>query len=183
MLVSPRRAGRFGATHTARLPGYERDYRHPAVLAKIAATVDQVSHGRLTLGIGSGWQENEHDAYGIPLGTAREQMDRFEEAVQILRSLLRQARTTFAGEYFQLRDAPAQPAPVQQPLPLLIGGDGERRMLRVVAQYADQWNAWTTPEQAMDQGQPEDPAGGRPGDRREPWRSDRDHRPLPGRRG
>jgi F420-dependent oxidoreductase-like protein len=122
-------------------------YRHPAVLAKIAATVDHVSHGRLTLGIGAGWQENEHDAYGIALGTAREQMDRFEEAVQILRSLLRQSRTTFAGDYFQLRDAPAQPAPVQQQLPLLIGGDGERRMLRVVARYADQWNAWTTPEQ------------------------------------
>jgi alkanesulfonate monooxygenase SsuD/methylene tetrahydromethanopterin reductase-like flavin-dependent oxidoreductase (luciferase family) len=83
-------------------------YRHPAVLAKIAATVDHVSHGRLTLGIGAGWQENEHDAYGIALGTAREQMNRFEEAVHILRSLLRQSRTTFAGDYFQLQDAPAQ---------------------------------------------------------------------------
>jgi F420-dependent oxidoreductase-like protein len=121
-------------------------YRHPAVLAKIAAAVDHISHGRLTLGVGAGWQENEHLAYGIPLGTVRERMDRFEEAVQILRSLLDQPRTTFAGQYFQLQDAPAQPAPVQDRMPLLIGGGGERRTMRIAARYADEWNAWTTPE-------------------------------------
>jgi F420-dependent oxidoreductase-like protein len=121
-------------------------YRHPAVLANIAAAVDQVSHGRLTLGIGAGWQQNEHAAYGIPLGSVRERMDRFEEATQIISSLLRQPRTTFSGRYFQLEDAPNQPAPVQDPLPLLIGGGGERRTLRVAARYADEWNAWTTPE-------------------------------------
>jgi F420-dependent oxidoreductase-like protein len=121
-------------------------YRHPAVLAKIAAAVDHISHGRLTLGVGAGWQENEHAAYGIPLGTVRERMDRFEEAVQILRSLLDQPRTTFAGQYFQLRDAPAQPAPVQDRMPLLIGGGGERRTMRIAARYADEWNSWTTPE-------------------------------------
>ncbi len=121
-------------------------YRHPAVLAKIAAAVDQVSHGRLTLGIGAGWQENEHAAYGIALGTVRERMDRFEEAAQILHSLLRQPRTTFSGHYFQLRDAPNQPAPVQDRLPLLVGGGGERRTLRVAARYADHWNSWTTPD-------------------------------------
>lgn len=121
-------------------------YRHPAVLAKIAAAVDQVSHGRLTLGVGAGWQQNEHAAYGIPLGTVGERMDRFEEAVEILHSLLRQSRTTFTGRYFRLEDAPAQPAPVQSPLPLLIGGGGERRTLRTAARYADEWNAWTTPE-------------------------------------
>jgi F420-dependent oxidoreductase-like protein len=121
-------------------------YRHPAVLAKIAAAVDQVSHGRLTLGIGAGWQENEHAAYGLALGTIRERMDRFSEAVQILHSMLRQPRTTFSGEYFQLQDAPNQPAPVQDQLPLLIGGGGERRTLRIAAQYADQWNSWTTPD-------------------------------------
>jgi F420-dependent oxidoreductase-like protein len=121
-------------------------YRHPAVLAKIAAAVDQVSHGRLTLGVGAGWQENEHAAYGLALGTIRERMDRFEEAVQILHSMLRQPRTTFAGEYFRVEDAPNQPAPVQGRLPLLIGGGGERRTLRIAAQYADQWNSWTTPE-------------------------------------
>jgi F420-dependent oxidoreductase-like protein len=121
-------------------------YRHPAVLANIAAAVDRLSHGRLTLGVGAGWQENEHAAYGIPLGTVRERMDRFAEAVQILRSLLSEPRTTFSGKYFQLADAPCQPAPVQDRMPLLIGGGGERRTLRIAAQYADQWNAWTTPE-------------------------------------
>ncbi len=121
-------------------------YRHPAVLAKIAAAVDHISHGRLTLGIGAGWQENEHAAYGIPLGTVRERMDRFEEATQILLSLLRQPRTTFSGQYFQLSDAPNQPAPVQERLPLLVGGGGERRTLRIAARYADHWNSWTTPE-------------------------------------
>ena len=121
-------------------------YRHPAVLANIAAAVDQVSRGRLTLGIGAGWQENEHAAYGIALGTVRERMDRFEEATQIVRSLLDQSRTTFSGQYFQLQDAPNQPAPVQARVPLLIGGGGERRTLRIAARYADHWNAWTTPE-------------------------------------
>lgn len=121
-------------------------YRHPAVLANIAAAVDQVSHGRLTLGIGAGWQVNEHSAYGIELGTVRERLDRFEEAVQIVSSMLSQRRTTFAGKYFQVTDAPNQPVPVQERLPLLIGAAGEQRMLRIVAQYADHWNAWMTPE-------------------------------------
>lgn len=122
-------------------------YRHPAVLAKIASAVDQISHGRLTLGVGAGWQENEHVAYGIALGTVRERMDRFEEAIQILRSMLSQPRTTFSGRYYQLLDAPCQPAPAQDRLPLLIGGGGERRTLPLAARYADQWNTWTTPEQ------------------------------------
>jgi len=121
-------------------------FRHPAVLAKIAAAVDQISHGRLTLGVGAGWQQNEHAAYGIALGTARERLDRFEEAVQILRSLLSQPRTTFTGQYFQVQDAPNQPAPVQDRMPLLIGGRGEQRTMRIAAQYADEWNTWTTPE-------------------------------------
>jgi F420-dependent oxidoreductase-like protein len=122
-------------------------YRHPAVLANVAAAVDQVSHGRLTLGVGAGWQENEHAAYGLALGTVRERMDRFEEAVQVLRSLLRQPRTTFSGRYYELQDAPCQPAPVQRPLPILIGGGGERRTIPLAARYADQWNSWTTPDQ------------------------------------
>jgi F420-dependent oxidoreductase-like protein len=121
-------------------------YRHPAVLAKIASAVDHVCGGRLSLGVGAGWQLNEHAAYGLELGSVRERMDRFEEAVQILRSLLTEPRTTFEGKYFQLHDAPAQPAPVQARMPLLIGGAGERRTLRIAAQYADHWNAWTTPE-------------------------------------
>lgn len=121
-------------------------YRHPAVLAKIAAAVDQISGGRLTLGVGAGWQENEHASYGIPLGTIKERMDRFEEAVQILVSMLRERRTSFKGSYFQVDEAPNQPAPAQSPLPILIGGGGEKRTLRIAAQWADQWNYWTTPD-------------------------------------
>jgi F420-dependent oxidoreductase-like protein len=121
-------------------------YRHPAVLANIAAATDQISGGRLTLGVGAGWQLNEHAAYGIELGTVRERMDRFEEAVQILRSLLGERRTTFDGRYFHLRDAPNQPGPARGPLPLLVGGGGERRTMRIAARYADRWNCWATPD-------------------------------------
>jgi F420-dependent oxidoreductase-like protein len=121
-------------------------YRHPAVLANIAAAVDQVSGGRLTLGIGAGWQVNEHEAYGLALGSVRERLDRFEEAIQVLRSLLTQRRTSFDGDYFQIHNAPSQPAPVQRRMPLLIGGGGERRTMRLAARYADHWNCWTTPD-------------------------------------
>ena len=121
-------------------------YRHPAVLANIAAAVDRISGGRLMLGVGTGWQENEHAAYGIELGTIKQRLDRFEEAVDILASLLREKRTTFAGTYFQVTDAPNQPAPVQARLPLMIGGGGERRTMRIAARYADEWNAWTSPD-------------------------------------
>ena len=121
-------------------------YRHPAVLANIAASVDRISGGRLTLGLGAGWQVNEHSAYGIALGTVKERMDRFEEAVEVIASLLREKRTTFAGRYFNVSDAPNQPAPVQERLPILIGGGGEKRTLRIAAQWADEWNTWSTPE-------------------------------------
>lgn len=121
-------------------------YRHPAVLANIAAAVDNISHGRLLLGVGAGWQENEHAAYDIELGSVRQRLDRFEEACEVLTSLLRRARTTYTGEYFRMSDAPNQPPPVQERLPLLIGGGGEKRTLRIAARYADEWNAWTTPD-------------------------------------
>lgn len=121
-------------------------YRHPAVLANIAAGVDQVSHGRLVLGIGAGWQVNEHRAYGIDLPPVKERLDRFEEAVQVVRGLLRQQRTTFSGQFYEVTDAPNDPKPTQDTLPLLIGGGGERRTMRIAAQYADEWNVWSTPE-------------------------------------
>lgn len=121
-------------------------YRHPAVLANIAAATDRISGGRLTLGVGAGWQVNEHRAYGLALGSVTERLDRFEEACQVLGSLLRAPRTDFAGRYYELRDAPNQPAPVQARLPLLIGGSGERRMLGIVARFADEWNCWSVPE-------------------------------------
>ena len=121
-------------------------YRHPAVLANIAATVDNMSGGRLVLGVGAGWQLNEHAAYGIELGSVRERLDRFEEACQVLLSLLREDRTSFEGTYYQLADAPNQPRPTQERLPLLIGGAGEKRTMRIAAAIADEWNTWTTPD-------------------------------------
>ena len=116
-------------------------YRHPAVLASWAATVDHVSGGRLLLGIGAGWQENEHEQYGIELPPPGERVERFEEACLVLTGLLRQERTTLAGAHYQLTDAVSEPKPLQDPLPLLIGGKGDR-MLGVVARHADEWNMW-----------------------------------------
>lgn len=121
-------------------------YRHPAVLANIVATLDRISDGRAVLGVGAGWQANEHASYGLRLGPVKERLDRLEEACEILVGLLRQPRTTFEGRYFQVRDAPCQPTPVQERLPLLIGGGGEQRTLRLVARLADEWNTWSTPE-------------------------------------
>jgi F420-dependent oxidoreductase-like protein len=116
-------------------------YRHPAVLASWAATVDHVSNGRLLLGIGTGWQENEHEQYGIELPPPGERVARFEEACLVLKGLLREERTTMGGRYYQLADAVSEPKPIQNPLPLLIGGKGDR-MLGVVARHADEWNMW-----------------------------------------
>lgn len=120
-------------------------YRHPAVLAKQAATIDQISGGRLVLGVGAGWQENEHQRYGIPLGSVRERLDRFEEACQVWTGLRDQERTTVTGSHYQLDDAPLVPKPTGR-LPLLIGSSGQRRMAELVARYADEWNTWSTPE-------------------------------------
>jgi F420-dependent oxidoreductase-like protein len=125
---------------------YGNTYRHPAVLANMAATVDQVSGGRFTLGVGAGWQINEHEQYGIELPPVKQRLDRFVEALQVLHGLLRQSRTTVDGEYYRLTDAVCEPKPIQDPLPILIGGGGERRMLGIVAQYADLWNTWGTPD-------------------------------------
>jgi F420-dependent oxidoreductase-like protein len=120
-------------------------YRHPAVLAKWAATVDHVSNGRLLLGIGAGWQENEHAQYGIELGPRRTRLERFEEACQVIVGLLRDDVTKVHGEHYVVTDAIAEPKPVQRPLPILIGGKGDR-MMGVVARYADAWNMWGPPD-------------------------------------
>ena len=122
-------------------------YRHPAVVANMAATLDHVCGGRLTLGLGAGWQANEHRAYGIDLPPAAERSDRFEEHTQAIHSLLRRDRTTLAGTYVTLTAAPCRPAPLQDPLPILVGGGGERRTLRIAATYADAWHTWATPEE------------------------------------
>lgn len=121
-------------------------YRHPALLAKMAATLDRISGGRFILGLGAGWQENEHTAYGMELGTVKWRMDRFDESCEAINLLLSQERTTFTGEHVKLRDAPLDPKPVQSPLPLLVGGGGEKRTLKIVARHAHQWNVWATPE-------------------------------------
>lgn len=121
-------------------------YRNPAVLAKQATTVDHISGGRVVLGLGAGWQENEHEAYGIEFNNFRWRFDRLEEACQIIKGLMADERTSFSGEHYQIADAPLDPKPVQGSIPLLIGGGGEKRTLRIVAQYADEWNVWGTPD-------------------------------------
>lgn len=123
--------------------------RHPAVLANTASTIDRITSGRLTLGLGAGWQINEHQAYGIPLLTNKDRVDRFEEGFRVVRSLLTEDRTTFHGTHFVVDDAPCQPRPVQDPLPLMVGTGGPR-MSRLTVELADEWNTWGTPDVARD---------------------------------
>ena len=120
---------------------------HPALLAKRAATIDQLSGGRFVLGLGAGWQLNEHHAYGIDLEPPGKRVSRFEEAIAIVRSMLADDTTTFAGEFYDFTDAPADPKPVQAPLPLLVGTRGPR-MLRITARHANEWNTWHAPDLA-----------------------------------
>jgi F420-dependent oxidoreductase-like protein len=116
-------------------------YRHPAVLANMAATLDIVSGGRLELGIGAGWNEEESGAYGIELGTPKERSDRFEEACEVIVSLLTQERTTFKGQHYELTEAMCNPKGIQRPHPpICIGGSGEKRTLRTAARFAQHWN-------------------------------------------
>jgi F420-dependent oxidoreductase-like protein len=124
-------------------------YRHPALLANMAATLDIISGGRLEIGIGAGWNEQESGAYGMELGTPAERSDRFEEACEVLLGLLTQESTTFDGKYYQLKDARCEPKPVQAPHPpICIGGGGEKRTLRTTAKYAQHWNfAGGTPDE------------------------------------
>jgi F420-dependent oxidoreductase-like protein len=117
-------------------------YRHPAVLAKMAATVDHLSGGRLVLGLGAGWQENEHRQYGIPFYTVKERLERLGEACELIKGLFANATTTFHGKHYKLEEAVLEPKPMQKPLPLLIGGGGEKVTLRIAARFADEWNVW-----------------------------------------
>ncbi len=123
-------------------------YRNPALLLKQAITVDHISGGRVDFGVGAGWLEREHEAYGFPFPSARERVDRFAEALEIWDQLQKRERTTFEGEHYRLLDAPFEPKSLQQPhLPLLIGGS-KPRMLRLVARYADIWNTVGAPDDA-----------------------------------
>ena len=121
-------------------------YRHPAVLAKMAATADHISGGRVVLGLGSGWQENEHEMYGIPFYTVNNRLQRLEEACQVIKALFSEESVNFDGKFYQLKNAPLQPKPKQDNLPLLIGGGGEKVTLKITAKYADEWNVWGTVE-------------------------------------
>lgn len=116
-------------------------YRHPAVHAHIAATVDIISNGRLDFGVGAGWNEYEHESMGIPLYAPGERIRRLGEACEITKRLWTQHLTDFDGRYYQLKEARLEPKPVQKPYPpILIGGSGEQLTLRIAAQYADIWN-------------------------------------------
>ncbi len=119
-------------------------YRHPAVLANQAATADVISGGRVILGLGAGWQANEHERYGIDLWSLKTRMDRLEEACAVVRGLRDNDRFDFDGEHYQLTAAPMEPK-ATGPLPLLIGGGGEQRTLRIAARHADEWNVWSEP--------------------------------------
>jgi alkanesulfonate monooxygenase SsuD/methylene tetrahydromethanopterin reductase-like flavin-dependent oxidoreductase (luciferase family) len=120
-------------------------YRHPAVFTKSMTAIDRISGGRAICGLGAGWQENEHASYGIELGSITERIDRFEEYVAIVHSMLTEESTSSEGTYFNLHDAPNDPRPVTS-LPILLGVRGKRRTMAVAARHASIWNAWTTPE-------------------------------------
>jgi F420-dependent oxidoreductase-like protein len=116
-------------------------YRNPALLAKMASSLDNVSNGRFILGLGAGWMDEEYRAYGYPFPAARVRVEQLEEALVVLKALFTERRADFEGKYYSLVDAANNPKPVQKPHPpILIGGAGEKLLLRVVARHADIWN-------------------------------------------
>src|SRR5436190_8977151 len=123
-------------------------FRNPGVTAKLAVTLDHISDGRLILGVGAGWFEDEHRAFGLDAEFGSgfgERLDRLAEAVPLIRRLLDGERVTAAGRFYDFRDAVAAPRPVQPRIPLLIGGSGPRKTLPLVARWADLWNAYGSP--------------------------------------
>jgi len=120
---------------------------HPALLANRAATIDHISGGRMVLGLGAGWQINEHHAYGIDLEAPGPRVSRFEESIQVVRSLLDNERTNFDGDFYSFTEAPCDPKPVQDKLPIVVGTGGPR-MCRITARHAQEWNTWGAPEMA-----------------------------------
>jgi alkanesulfonate monooxygenase SsuD/methylene tetrahydromethanopterin reductase-like flavin-dependent oxidoreductase (luciferase family) len=125
-------------------------FRHPAVYAKSLCSIDQISGGRAIAGIGAGWEENEHRSFGISLGSTTERVNRFEEYVSVVASMLANEVTSFSGNYFVLRDAPCNPRPVQSPLPMLLGVRGRHRTMGIAARHATLWNAWSTPDDLVE---------------------------------
>ncbi len=122
---------------------------HPALLANRAVTIDHLSNGRFVLGLGAGWQINEHRAYGIELEAPGPRVTRFDEAIQIVRSLLDNDRTNFDGTVYRITDGTCHPRPVQSPLPILVGTKSPR-MLRITARHAQEWNTWGRPDIAAE---------------------------------
>ena len=117
-------------------------YRHPAVVAKMAATIDHISGGRMEFGVGAAWNEDEHGEYGIPFPRIGVRMDMLDEACHVMRALWTEPRANFTGEHYTLTDARCEPKPVQERMPLWIGGSGEKRTLRIVAEHATGWNTF-----------------------------------------
>ena len=115
-------------------------YRNPALLAKMVATVDRISNGRLELGLGAGWMDEEYRAYGYDFPSMGTRLAQLEEGLEIVTRMLRERRTTFEGKHYRVVDAPNSPKPVQENLPITIGGAGEKKLLRLVARYASRWN-------------------------------------------
>ena len=128
-------------------------FRHPALLAKEAVTVDHISHGRLEVGLGAGWYVPEHIAFGLDFPAPTELVGRFREAVELVDSLFRHEVTTYTGKYYHLVDAPMRPRPIQQPRPPLTLGAHGPKMLRIVAEFADTWNSFGTIDQMRERGQ------------------------------
>ncbi len=119
---------------------YSIGYRHPAVLANAISTIDHLSGGRAAIGLGAGWNTIEYRVYGLDFPPVGKRMDQFEEATFCVRSLLRNERTDFQGEWYQMSNARCEPKPLQAQLPIWVGGAGEKRTLRIAARLADGWN-------------------------------------------
>jgi len=128
-------------------------FRFPQVVAKMAVTVDHISNGRLEVGLGAGWYEPEHTMFGIPFPETKELVGRFREAVQVVDLLTREDTSSFDGKYYQLKNAQSRPGSIQKPRPPLVIGAFGPRMLKIVATYADTWNAFGTPAEMRERNQ------------------------------
>jgi alkanesulfonate monooxygenase SsuD/methylene tetrahydromethanopterin reductase-like flavin-dependent oxidoreductase (luciferase family) len=128
-------------------------FRFPQVVAKMAVTIDHISNGRLEVGLGAGWYEPEHTMFGIPFPETKELVGRFREAVQVVDLLTREDTSSFDGKYYQLKNAQSRPASIQKPRPPLVIGAFGPRMLKIVATYADTWNAFGTPAEMRERNQ------------------------------
>ena len=116
-------------------------FRHPSILARMCAQLDVLSGGRFVVGVGAGWNVPEHEAFGVDFPPLGERMGRLDESIRVMKALWADEPATFDGKYYKLKEAQSYPKPIQSPLPIMVGGMGERRTLRIVAELADEWNA------------------------------------------